>query len=305
MRPRISVFITSYNQKNYLIQAIDSVIQQTLKPFEIIITDDNSTDGSQEVIARYARECPGLIRPFYHTNNMGIAKNKSFAQRQARGDWITYLDGDDRYLPEKLELEWKVLRACPVYKIVYSNFYRIDVKGCIIDIWADSGDPPSGYVFTQVFSRQFPRRILFRNEMIASDCLKEVGYYDESLSCYEDWDLKIRLSKKFPIGYSQHALVEYRQNPEGISLKSDQVFLLRQMITVYQKNIKLLKDVDSKAKKKAKRGIRLYFKNKIEKIICNTVDSNEKQKAIKFIIEFLKWMNVGGIKKCLLYCLKN
>ena len=99
---KISVFITSFNQKDYLSQAIDSVLNQTLQPFEIIIADDCSTDGSQALIKKYTNRYPHLIRPFCHSKNMGIPKNKSFAMHQAQGDFVTYLDGDDRFLPKSL-----------------------------------------------------------------------------------------------------------------------------------------------------------------------------------------------------------
>ncbi len=104
MIPKISVFITSYNQKKFLVEAIESVLSQTLKPVELIIVDDRSTDGSQEVIGEYARRYPDLIRPYYQEMNVGIAANKAFAQQHVNGDWLTYLNGDDRFLPQKLEL---------------------------------------------------------------------------------------------------------------------------------------------------------------------------------------------------------
>ena len=113
MSAKISVFITSYNQQRYLVEAVESVLNQTLKPFEIIIVDDSSKDGSQAIVEEYGREYPGLIRAFCHKQNLGVAKNKAFAQRQARGDWLSYLDGDDRFLPRKLEKEWEAIEKNP------------------------------------------------------------------------------------------------------------------------------------------------------------------------------------------------
>lgn len=110
MKPRISVLITSYNQKTFLTEAIESVLSQTLQPFEIIIVDDCSTDGSQKIIENYTRNHPDIIKAYYHKQNLGIGKNRAFAQMQAKGDWLTYLDGDDRFLPEKLEMEFKTLQ---------------------------------------------------------------------------------------------------------------------------------------------------------------------------------------------------
>ena len=110
MSPRISVYITSYNQKEYLVEAIDSVLNQTLKPFEIIIVDDCSTDGSREVIAGYALRYPDLVNPIYHTRNQGVAQARIDALQMVTGDYVTYVDGDDRYLPTKLEKEARLLQ---------------------------------------------------------------------------------------------------------------------------------------------------------------------------------------------------
>jgi glycosyltransferase involved in cell wall biosynthesis len=154
MSMKISVFITSYNQRDYLVEAIESVLNQTLQPFEIIIVDDCSTDGSQEVIEEYAQKYPDLIRSFYHEQNIGIPRNKSFALEQVQGDLVTYVDGDDRFLPRKLEMELQTLMNHPEARIVYSNVYHINPKGRRSHLWY-SGDtsPPTGYVFREAFAR--------------------------------------------------------------------------------------------------------------------------------------------------------
>lgn len=239
---RISVFITSYNQKAYLIEAIESVLNQTLKPFEIIIADDCSIDGSQELIAAYAGKFPNLIRPFFQKNNLGIPKNKSFALEQVRGDLVTYLDGDDRFLPNKLEMELKCLKKNPDSKIVYSNVYITDPEGQRKGTWIENHKlPPTGYVFHQVFGRDYPRRQLFRNEIVVYDCLKKVGFFDEEFAMYHDWDLRVRLSKHYNVAYCSDILAEYRRHEAGVStLPFDRHF--DELQRVYAKNKHLLKD---------------------------------------------------------------
>jgi len=240
---KISVFITSYNQKAYLIEAIESVLSQTLRPFEIIIVDDCSTDGSQEVIGRYAQAYPELIRPFYHEQNLGIPKNRRFALEQVGGDLVTYLDGDDRFLPRKLEMELETFMSHPEAQIVYSNVYYIDADGQRTGVWADSNiPPPSGDVFRETFSREFPRGSLFRNELVEYGCLRMVGFYDANLPIYEDWDLKIRLTKHFKVAYCPEPLVEYRLHPRGIS-RSVASLRLSEMRKIYEKNRPLLNDL--------------------------------------------------------------
>lgn len=240
---KISVFITSYNQKGYLVEAIESVLNQTLQPFEIIIADDCSTDGSQEVIEKYAQTHPDLIRPFYQKQNVGIPRNKSFALEQVRGDLVTYVDGDDRFLPKKLEMELETLLNHPEAQIVYSNVYHINPKGQRSHLWHD-GDtsPPTGYVFREAFARAFPRGSLFRNELVYYQCLKETGFYDPEFAMYHDWELRIRLTKRFKVAYCPMPLSEYRFHPGGIS-RSNASRHLDEMRRVYIKNQHLLQDL--------------------------------------------------------------
>ena len=109
--PTISVYITSYNQREFLAEAIDSVLAQTLPPHQIIVVDDCSTDGSQDIIADYARAHRGLFSPIYHRDNTGVAQVRADALAAVTGDLVTYVDGDDRYLPTKLEQEAAALKA--------------------------------------------------------------------------------------------------------------------------------------------------------------------------------------------------
>ena len=174
---KISVFIPSYNQKEYLAEAIESVLNQTLRPFEIIIVDDCSTDGSQKIIETYARAHPDLIRAFYQEKNLGIPRNKNFALEQVRGDIVTHLDGDDRFLPRNLEMRLATFMKDPEVKIVYSNMYYIDAKGQRIRFWVDNNIAlPFGYIFPEVFGLTFPSNTGFRNEFVDYESLKEVGF---------------------------------------------------------------------------------------------------------------------------------
>ncbi|MBT7715794.1 MAG: glycosyltransferase family 2 protein, partial [Deltaproteobacteria bacterium] len=86
---KISVFITSYNQKKFLIEAIESVLNQTLSPFQIIVVDDSSKDLSQEVIAGYAARYPNLITPIFHKRNTGVAQVRIDALNAVNGDYVT------------------------------------------------------------------------------------------------------------------------------------------------------------------------------------------------------------------------
>ena len=125
---KISVIVTSYNQKDYLVQTLDSVLAQTVKPFEIIVCDDFSTDGSQDLIRQYSGCYPEVLKPVFQQQNLGVTRNRNTGIKAAKGDFITTLDGDDLYLPQKLEKEMQKARQSGA-SLIYSNVIYIDETG--------------------------------------------------------------------------------------------------------------------------------------------------------------------------------
>jgi LPS sulfotransferase NodH/glycosyltransferase involved in cell wall biosynthesis len=244
--PKISVEMGCYNFENYIAEAIESVLSQTLRPYEIIISDDHSTDRSWMIIESYQNKYPDLIRAFRTPENIGMKKCGILRKDMIRGDLFSTIDGDDRWLPRKLELEWEALKRNPEAKLAYSNVYLIDESGEKIGICYDgSGDPPpSGDVFVQTFAKRFfkTNRSVFRSHLMYYDVLKEIGFkdLDENLM-HPDWDKKIRMTAKYKVAYSGHALVEYRSHNNGIH-KSQAKDLFKSTNYVIQKNIHLLQD---------------------------------------------------------------
>lgn len=239
---KISVYITSYNQKEYLIEAIESVLNQTLRPLEIIIVDDCSTDGSQEVIAGYVSRYRDLVRPIYHTQNQGVAQTRIDALQAVTGDYVSHVDGDDRFLPTKLEKEAKLLQENPNTQIAFSNYYYMTANGIHTGVWADGETPPQGYVFCQAFARDFPRHSLFRNELVDYQAWRRIGFYDPNLCLYEDYEMPLRLTKQLRVVYHNEPLAEYRTHNVGLSrAKAGQH--LAALEYIYQKNWPLLDDL--------------------------------------------------------------
>ena len=176
--PKISVIIYIYNHERYLKDCIESILSQTLPPFEIVICDDHSTDDTWSIISHYEHEFPKVIKAYRHSKNMGMHYNANFGLKTAKGDLITSLGGDDRWLPQKLELEWKALQKHPDAKIAYSNVYTIDAHGRRTGIWYNGKGsvPPSGDVFVEVFSKNFfpNNRSVFRNQLMCRTASNEI-----------------------------------------------------------------------------------------------------------------------------------
>ena len=247
----ISVYITSYNQKEYLKEAIDSVLNQTLLPFEIIIVDDASTDGSQELIKEYISKYPNLIRSHFNSVNLGITKSRNKALELVKGNYITGLDGDDAYLPRKLEVQRDL-----IYKtgatLAYTNFfYAEDKLDNLVRIWCSHIQqlPKVENIFNQVLSRSFPQDTLFRGELFKKELIEQVGLYDENLLIYEDYEFRIRLSKVAKVASTIEPLNIYRLHKEGLSRKPKELHV-KSIRYIYNKHTLDIEKLNQQTKEK-------------------------------------------------------
>ncbi len=292
MNKRISVIVSSYNQRDYLIEAIESVLSQTVMPCEIIISDDASSDGSQDLMREYADKYPGLIRPFYHDHNVGIPKNKNYALQHAKGELVTYLDGDDRFLPKKLEMDMKTLSDHPEAQVAYSNFYHIDAAGARRGLWVGKNSSlPCGSIFREMFGMKSPIWSL-RNELVVYERLRDIGFNDIGLAMYHDWDVRVRLTKNCKVAYCPEPLAEYRHHSGGISW-SEAARHLEEVRQVYQKNRFLLKDLPKGDRTFVRTGISRWCRKFALRAAKEQIRKGNRRLAIKYWMEYL-WYNPKG-----------
>src|SRR5437899_11938421 len=211
--PRVSVIITSYNQQEYLREAIESAIDQTVAAFEIIIADDHSTkDGSIETIREYAARYPGLVRGLFQEKNVGIPKNRNSALQMVKGDYVAILDGDDRLLPRFIEQHGAALIANPQAHVSYSNRYDINQLG---ERRSHDRDPqPSGDILAYIARG---RKGILRSMVAKYDLVKTAGFLDENHYHYDGFILTLRLAKLTPFVYLPDPLMEKRDRAGGTS----------------------------------------------------------------------------------------
>jgi glycosyltransferase involved in cell wall biosynthesis len=123
---RVTVIITTYNYGRFILEAIQSVLAQTTTAdLQIIVVDDGSTDETPDVLARVKDPRVEIVR----TPNKGISGARNEALARAKGDFIAFLDGDDRWAPHKLEYQLDVMRSEPDMAAVFTNFVRFDDRG--------------------------------------------------------------------------------------------------------------------------------------------------------------------------------
>jgi glycosyltransferase involved in cell wall biosynthesis len=273
---KISVYITSFNQKEYLVGAIESVLNQTLKPSQVVLVDDCSTDGSQEVIAGYASKYKDLITPVYHTQNQGVARSRIDGVKAATGDYVSHVDGDDRFLPTKLEKEARLLQNDGSVQIAFSDYYYVTAEGSRTGNWAASQKPPVGDVFCRTFARDFPRRGLFRNELTDHRAWKRIGFYDPALSLYEDYEMLIRLTKHLRVAYHDEPLSEYRIHEAGLS-RARAVAHLAALSYIYEKNKPLLNDLGPDARSEVEKKLGEWMARIADRALEEEIEDAQQQ----------------------------
>ena len=120
--PKVSVMVPTYNQEDLIKETLDSILSQTYRNIEVIVTDDGSSDRTSEIINAYHDAHPDRIKPVYSDVNTGIAANVNRALAQVTGKYISWLAGDDLMKPEKIEKQVCLLES------------RLDAVGCIHDV---------------------------------------------------------------------------------------------------------------------------------------------------------------------------
>ncbi|RDH91983.1 MAG: hypothetical protein DIZ77_09665 [endosymbiont of Seepiophila jonesi] len=187
-KEKIGVLVTCFNNANSIADTIYSVLAQTCKPDIIYVADDCSVDGSINIIKSIA-EKHKQIQLVERRRNVGVSANRDLAIRAMDVDYITTLDGDDLFYPEKVELELSIL-AGSMSKVAFSDVVVIGKEqGFLQEISPYSGKTKS-QLLTMLASRSVPvpRDMLFPKELF----IKANGF-DVGMSIYEDWAFKMRL----------------------------------------------------------------------------------------------------------------
>lgn len=196
--PLVSVIMAAYNCEKYIGEAIESVIAQTYPHWELLCIDDCSTDGTREIIRRYA-DADGRVRLLPNEQNMGAAATRNRGIEAARGEFIAILDSDDVSMPDRLERSLAMFRKHPEVVLVGSGARLIDGEGNDKGLW-------------------HKHRIVHSSVMIRSSTLDQTGGYDEFFRYGHDVDLLRRLSLRGPFYLLRHPTVYYRRHGAGISL---------------------------------------------------------------------------------------
>ncbi len=210
--PAVSILMPVYNGAAYVGQAIESALAQSYPDFELIIVNDGSTDNSAEMIRPYLAD-PRII--YFERPNGGVAAARNAAIRIAKGRYIGFLDQDDLWLPEKLNLQVQYLDDHPDVGLVHASQSYIDSDGQHTRLPFDDGFAKvSGWCFRDLFIRN---RIAVLTVLARKSALDSVGPLNETIPGGDDYEMWMRISKHFPIGHLDQVLAHYRTHGSNVS----------------------------------------------------------------------------------------
>lgn len=205
-RPSVSIIIPCYNTARYLGEAIRSALDQSYAALEIVVVDDGSTDESARVAESFER-----VRCIRQTNQ-GVSAARNRGIRETRGDFVVFLDADDRLNPGALETGVRVLEAHPGYGFVYGHSRDVDNEGNLI---AEHDLPvvDAGYASLLAGRGLAPPAVA----MFRRGPLEKIGGFNETMKLAEDHDLYLRLAREFPIYCHNRIVADYRQHSRNAS----------------------------------------------------------------------------------------
>lgn len=194
---RISVIIPTYNRANFVLEAVQSVLQQTVKPHEIIVVDDGSTDNTKHVLKPWIKNIN-----YIHQNNKGVSAARNVGINTAKEEWLAFLDSDDLWKPKKIEKQVLAIQQNKQYQICYTN-----------EEWRNNGQWKNPKKIHQkyagwIYNKCLPLCIISPSSvLIHKDIFNKIGLFDEQLPACEDYDLWLRMSLQYPVLFLDERLI--------------------------------------------------------------------------------------------------
>jgi len=207
----VSVIIPTYNRREFVCRAIESVLAQTHAVPEIIVVDDGSTDGTGALLRhRFGSRVQCVRQP-----NAGVSSARNRGLRLARGRHLCLLDSDDEWAPEKTRLQLEWLEARPGFGMVLCDVMLMDAERRDVALFRRRDLlPQDGLILPWVLMQPAlcPTSVMMRREVFES-----IGGFDESLPTAEDIDFHLRVAARWPIGVVEQPLVRATRGHDGLS----------------------------------------------------------------------------------------
>ena len=228
---RVSIVVPAYNREPYLGHTLDSVLAQTTTAWDLVVSDDGSTDDTRAVANRYAAADPRITVMSNANAGVAVARNRGYAATDARSEYVVFLDSDDLWEPDTLAVLVNALDEHPQYVSVYGIARCVDGQGeriagddleermrdrvrigrdRLVPVAAEEPTTFAGLVYHNWVIT--PGLHLVRREI-----LDRVGQYDPTTDPADDWDLAIRVSRHGDIGFVDRTVLNWRRHDHTLT----------------------------------------------------------------------------------------
>ncbi len=230
---KISVVVPTFNRAHTLERCLDSILNQNFKAHEVLVVDDGSTDDTKKVLSKYKDQIK-----VYRIENSGVSAARNHAIKVASGDWIALLDSDDEWLPNRLEAQVDLAKHFPNLKLIHGE-----------EIWIRNGKrvnqkkihkKEGGYIYQNCL----PLCCISPSaSLIKKEVFEELGYFDEEFPVCEDYDLWLKITAKYEVGFVSEAIInKYGGHDDQLSQKYFAMDLYRVRAMVRMLKTDLQKD---------------------------------------------------------------
>ncbi len=219
VRPIVSVIITTYNQARYIGATIQSAIDQDFLDREIIVVDDGSTDDTPALVAAFGDRVVSIRQ-----RNQGVAGSRNTGIRQARGELLAFLDGDDLWEPHKLSRQVTAAREHPSAGLIVADGEQFDDAGAILQpsllassIRALLGSSDS--ITVRCYEQLLRHNVILTSSqvLVPRAVLDRVGLSDLRIGHASDWDLYLRIAARYDVTFLRGTLTRWRYLPTSVS----------------------------------------------------------------------------------------
>lgn len=233
--PLVSIIVPSYNHEKFIGDAIESLLNQTYKNFEIIVVDDGSDDESLKIIKKFEDK-----NNFFYSSqtNQGICRTLNRAIKEfSKGEYISLIASDDIWHLSKLEFQVKEILKNPLSELCYSQAIKFSQDQKIMGGPIIPSNPSKGKILDKIFIRQHvPAGTILFSRKIYDD----LDGFDETL-LEEDWDFIIRCASKTEFSLVKKPLLFYRQHKNNIMKERSRKKIFQEKRKILTKNRKLVK----------------------------------------------------------------
>ncbi|MBD1847511.1 glycosyltransferase [Cyanobacteria bacterium FACHB-63] len=210
--PEISVIIPAFNSEKTVQETIQSVLNQTFTDLEVIVVDDGSKDSTLNVVS----SIPDSRVKAFSYENAGVSTSRNRGFFHATGEYVSFLDADDLWTPNKLEAQYEALQANPQAAVAYSWVDYIDQNGKFF--YAGNHITASGNIYEKLLLHNLLEN--GSNPLIRRQAFADTGGFDPTLSGVADWDMWLRLAAHYEFVAVPSPQVLYRVTADSMSSNS-------------------------------------------------------------------------------------